>query len=260
MSALSGVPRPRRLLTIATLVAVTGLSLAACSSKPSGTPAGSNNSGTTTTSSSSGTTGTSTSSTTSSGSSATSKLAALTQEVQNAKGGTFKLTYSESSTAAGGSHSLTFEQMPPKFLFSLSGTGAALVVNTGTTTYTCSNASGHSVCYSFGASDPFAPLLGILTGATTLTAFRSLESGLAGKLAGVSATFSNQTFAGQSAQCVSGVKGADTFKYCITQSGVLAYAGGSTATGGGALTLTAYSTSASAGDFALPAGATVVTS
>lgn len=258
MSAFSGVASARRLLTLATLVAVTGLSVAACSSKPSGTPAGSNSGSTT--SSSSGGSGATTSSTASAASSATAKLAALTQSIQGAKGGTFKLTYAESSSTAGGSHSLVFEQMGSKFLFNVSGADAALVVDTGTTTYTCSNSSGHSVCYSFGSTNPFAPLLQILTGDTTLTALKGLESGLAGKLAGVSATFSNQTFAGQSAQCVSGVKGANSFKYCITQSGVLAYAGGSTATGGGALTLTAYSTSVSAADFELPAGATVVTS
>jgi hypothetical protein len=73
----------------------------------------------------------------------------------------------------------------------------------------------------------------------------------------VSATFSNQTIAGQSVQCVSGVKAGNTFKYCLTNSGVLAYAGGSTATGGGAITLTSYSTSVSASDFALPPGATI---
>lgn len=238
------------------MVAVTGLTLAACSSKTSGTPSVSGNS--TTTSSSSGTQGTSSSTTASAGLTATGKLSALEASIQSAKRGTFKLSYQESSTTSSGSHTLNFEQMPPKYLFSFSGTTVGEIVDTGSATYECASASGHQTCYSFGAANPFASLLGILTGTTVVTAFGSLRSGLAGKLAGVSATFSSQTFAGQPSQCVSGVKGADTFKYCITQSGVLAYAGGSSATSGGAISLSAYSTSASPSDFNLPAGATIV--
>jgi hypothetical protein len=256
MSAFSDAPRASRLLTLAVMVAVTGLCLAACSSKSSGTPADSNNSGSTTTTSSSSGTSTSTTTAANPNSSLASRLVALEQTVQSAKGSTFKATYSESSSTEAGSHVLTFEQMPPKFLFDITGAQAGTILYTGTATYACSGASGHEQCYSLGTTNPFGPLIDVIDGAAADTQFKSLHAGLVSKLAGVSASFSNQTFAGQSAQCVSGVKGADRFKYCITNSGVLAYAGGSTATGGGSLTLTAYSTSVSASDFDLPAGAT----
>jgi hypothetical protein len=258
ISGVAGAPRGRRLITLAVMIAVTGLSLAACSSKSSGTPSASGNSGTTT-SSSSGSTGTSTSTTASAGSSAIAKLEALTNSVDSAKHGTFKLSYAETSSTTGGSSSntFTFEQMPPKYLFGIDAATKATIIDTGTKTYTCVNSGGHNVCISYGTTDPFASLLSVITGDTVVTQFAGLRSGLAAKLAGVSATFSTQTIAGQSVQCVSGVKGADTFKYCLTQSGVLAYSGGSTATGGGAITLTSYSTSVSASDFALPAGATI---
>jgi hypothetical protein len=197
------------------------------------------------------------------GSSAIAKLVALTQSVNSAKHGTFKLSYAETSSTTGGSSSntFTFEQMPPnKYLFGVDGTNKATIIDTGNGTYTCAAQGGRQVCISYGTTNPFASLLSVITGETVLTAFKGLQTGLAAKLAGVSATFSNQTIAGQSVQCVSGVKGGDSFKYCLTQSGVLAYSGGSTATGGGAITLTSYSTSVSASDFALPVGATIVTS
>jgi hypothetical protein len=262
MSPLSGALRGRRLITLAVMIAVTGLCLAACSSKSSGTPSASGNSGTTTTSSS-GSTGTSPPSTANPGSSAIAKLTALTNSVDSAKHGTFKLSYAETSSTTGGSSAdtFTFEQMPPnKYLFAIDGSTKATIIDTGTGTYTCVNSSGRNVCISYGTNNPFASLLSVITGETVLTEFKGLQSGLAAKLAGVSATFSTQTIAGQSVQCVSGVKGGDSFKYCLTQSGVLAYSGGSTATGGGAISLTSYSTSVSASDFALPAGATIESS
>jgi hypothetical protein len=180
--------------------------------------------------------------------------------VQSAKNGSYKLQYTEASSASGGSHTLLFEQMPPKYLFSLSGSSSVLVVNTGHGLYTCSSQGAQKVCVLVPSAAEFAPLLGVLTGATVVTAFNGLRSGLASKLAGVSAKFSSATFAGQSSQCVSGVKAGNSFKYCVTDSGVLAYAGGSSSQSFGSVTLTAYSTSVSASDFALPAGATVVTS
>ena len=45
----------------------------------------------------------------------------------------------------------------------------------------------------------------------------------------------------------------------MTDAGILAYGGGSAAGSGGSFALTNYSSSAPAGDFAAPAGATIVT-
>jgi hypothetical protein len=255
MTAMPGASSTRRSITIVVMLAVTGLALAACSSSPA---ASNNNSGSTTTSTS-GAPAATTSTTANPGSSALSKLAALTQSVKSAKGGTFDLTYAETSSTSAKGNTFKFEQMPPKYVFDISGASTGSIIDTGSGTYSCSTESGHAECISFGTDNPFSALIGVITGATVESQLGSLQSGLAAKLAGVSASFSSQTFAGQSAQCVSGVKGADSFKYCITQSGVLAYAGGSTATGGGSLSLTSYSTSVSPSDFALPPGATIVT-
>jgi hypothetical protein len=256
VTAMPGASSARRSITIVVMLAVTGLTLAACSSSPAAS--NNNNSGSTTTSSS-GASGAATTTTVNPGSSALAKLAGLAQSVKSAKGGTFDLTYAETSSTSAKGNTFKFEQMPPKYVFEISGASTGSIIDTGSGTYSCSTENGHAECISFGTDNPFSALIGVITGATVESQLGSLQSGLAAKLAGVSASFSSQTFAGQSAQCVSGVKGADSFKYCITQSGVLAYAGGSTATGGGSLSLTSYSTSVSPSDFALPPGATIVT-
>ncbi len=249
----------RRLLAVIPMVAVTGLALAACSSGNS-----SASSTTTTTASSGGSTSTTAhgggSSTTSAGSSTASKLTQFETNVQSAKSGTFKLTYTETSSA-GQPSTLTFEQLPPKYAFIIGGTTAEDIVNTGTGTYACSGQTGHESCYAFSsASDPFAGLLDIITGQSVLTTLHSVQSSLAAKLQGVNVNFLSQSFAGQPSNCVSGTYQGNSFKYCVTDSGVLAYAGGSGAKSYGSLSLSSYSTSAPASDFAIPAGATVVTS
>jgi hypothetical protein len=184
-------------------------------------------------------------------------LSALETNVQAAKGGTFKLVYSEASSSS--TSTLTFEQLPPKYLFSIGGTGASDIIDTGTKTYLCSGPSGHPYCYTYSSTtvNPFAGLLDLITGASVITEIHSLQSGLAAKLAGVHVNFSSQTFAGQPSECVSGTYKGNSFKYCVTNSGVMAYAGGSGGSSYGSLSLTSYSTSASASDFALPAGATI---
>lgn len=260
MRVTSGPPVARKLLTLASTIAVTGLFLAACSSGASSNSLTSSTGSTSSTSSSpNGTGNQGGSSTTSGGSTAASKLSALETNVQSARGGTFKLTYAEMSSSSSAGGTLTFEQMPPKYRFSVGGATAADIVNTGTKTYVCSGSSGHTYCYGYSSSaNPFATLLNLITGASVLTQFHKLQSGLAAKLQGVQVNFSNQTFAGQASQCASGTYQGNSFKYCLTNSGVLAYAGGSEAKSFGSISLTSYSTSVSASDFALPAGATIV--
>ena len=259
MRVTSGPPVARKLLTLASMIAVTGLFLAACSSGASSNSSTSSTGSTSSTSSSpNGTGNQGGSSTTSGGSTAASKLSALETNVQSAKGGTFKLTYAETSSSNSGT--LTFEQMPPKYRFSVGGATAADIINTGTKTYVCSGQGARSYCYGYSSSatNPFATLLNLITGASVLTEFHKLQSGLAARLQGVQVNFSNQTFGGQPSQCASGTYKGTSFKYCLTNSGVLAYAGGSGAKGFGSISLTSYSTSASASDFVLPAGATIV--
>ncbi len=252
---------PRRLVAVIPTIALAGLVLAACSS---GNSAGS--SSTTTTTTSPGGTAVTTahsggSSTTSAGSTSASKLTQFESNIQSAKGGSFKLTYAETSSATSQSSTLTFEQLPPKYAFIIGGATAEDIVDTGTGTYACSGPAGHAYCYSFSsASDPFTALLNVITGASVDTELHGIQSSLAAKLHGVQVSFSNQTFAGQASNCVSGTYQGNSFKYCVTDSGVLAYAGGSGAKSYGSLSLTSYSTSPSASDFAIPAGATIASS
>src|SRR5580658_2550864 len=155
----------RRLLAVVPMIAVTGLVLAACSS---GNSAGSSGT-TTTTASSNGSTNTTAHSggspTTSAGSSSVSKLTQFESNIQSAKGGAFKLTYTETSSASSQSSTLTFEQLPPKYAFIIGGTTAEDIVDTGTGTYACSGPAGHEYCYTLSTtSDPFAGLLDVITG------------------------------------------------------------------------------------------------
>lgn len=249
----------RKRVTQVALVAVTGLTLAACSSGGS-----SSGSTTTTTSVKGGSSSTSTTSaastptTSSASASVASKLQTLMESTQGVKDRTFALTYTETSSASGSGKTLTFAQDPPKFLFEVA---SAIIVDTGTETYACSNTgSGADYCETSGATTTeIAPLENLITGQTVSSQLASVREGILSKLAGVNASFSSASFAGQPSSCVSGSQGANTFKYCVTNSGVLAYAGGSSVKTYGSLTLVTYSTSPPASDFTVPAGATVVT-
>jgi hypothetical protein len=252
-SLVRGLFRRGRILPVAALFIVAGLGLAACSSGKSG-------SGNTTTSSSSSTgspAGTGNSgSTTSPTVGGSSELGVLSGELQSAKQLTFSATYAESGSGTTANSTLTYAQMPPKSLFKAA---SAVVIDTGTGTYSCSSSAGTPICVSFGSSDPLASALNFVTGGTELTAINALKSGIAQKLPNFSASYSTATYAGQQARCISGTESSNTFKYCLTSQGVLAYAGGSSTHSFGSLSLSSFTTNVSSSEFALPAGATVET-
>jgi hypothetical protein len=185
------------------------------------------------------------------GSSDASQLQALTASVQAAEHGTFKAVYT-SVNANGTNATVTIEQMPPKTLFS---TGQGDIIFDGSKTYYCSNGGKQCVVYGAGAANPLAALTNLFSPATAVTALQQAEGYAAAKTAGYNVSFSSQTFAGQSSKCVSGNGSQGNFKYCITNSGILAYGGGN----GNSFSLTSYSSSVSSSDFSLPAGATVIT-
>ena len=72
---------------------------------------------------------------------------------------------------------------------------------------------------------------------------------------GYSITFSSGNYAGQSTKCANVTGHGTSGKYCVTAQGILAYV----SSNGGSFSLTSYSSSVPASDFALPAGATVQT-
>ncbi|HZU78355.1 MAG TPA: hypothetical protein VE991_00455 [Acidimicrobiales bacterium] len=238
MSAGSTVSVARRLTPVA--LAALGLGLAACSSSPASS-----------TGSTSTTAAASASASASAGLSTTDQLKQLTAAVQSMEHGTYRAVYS--AVDNGQTQTVTFEQQPPKSYFS-AGDGA--VIDTGTTTYFCSTSGGQQTCFSTSASsDPLAGLLNLFSPATAVSALQAAESEVAAHLAGASVSFSSQTFAGQDATCVTASDNGQSGKYCVTKSGLLAYEG----SGGNSFTLTSFSASVNASDFAPPAGASVQT-
>lgn len=184
------------------------------------------------------------------------ELQALQTAVQSAHGATFKATYTGSGTSSSSS-TVTFEQKPPKSLFQ---SGDGLIINNGTTTYYCSGSSGHQNCVTMaGNANPMAGLMQLYSGSAAVGLFQQWQTQVAARAAGVNVSFTNQTFAGQSAKCVNWSYQGQSAKYCITGAGILAYAGGTGVSSGGSLELTAYSTDVADADFNPPAGATVQT-
>jgi len=183
-----------------------------------------------------------------------SELKALSSKLSGSQHATYKAVYTE--TSSGQTQTITIEADGSKSLYTGDG---GLIIDTGTNTYSCSNSSGSEQCISSGTGpNPFASITEIFSPKTTLAALRAaqIEAGLKG--AGYSVSVSNATFAGQPAQCFTTGKAGQSGKYCVTNSGILAYVGGNGA-GGGSFRLTSYSNKVSSSAFTLPAGATVVT-
>lgn len=224
-----------------------GVLLAACSSS----------------SSSSTTTGGATAST-AAGGSGTAKLDALAGDVKSAQKSTFKAVYT--STSGGKTSTITFAQSPPKQLFSASDSSGSTtsLINTGTTTFSCTgNSSSNVTCTSIGgrlAGAALTSLVNVYDGSTALTVFNAWKSAIVARVAGVSLNFTSTTIAGQPSTCADWSRSGDTATYCVTSTGVLAKVETSDSAGSGtSFELTSYSSSPPASDFAVPAGATVVT-
>lgn len=236
------------------LVAATGLLCAAALSACGGSSGNSS-----TNSSAKATTTTGASASASGSTSASAKLTALTGEVNGAKSATFKASWTGTSSN-GSSITVSLEQMASKFVFTSSGGtsgGGGQVIDTGTNTYFCASHSGGGAetCLNESSStDPLAPLIDLYNGTDFLNSAQAAAASAEASAHGVSLTFSSQTFNGQSADCANISGNGQTGKYCVLKSGVLAYASAN----GNTFSLTSYSTSVSASDFALPAGAQVV--
>jgi hypothetical protein len=187
-------------------------------------------------------------------SSRSSQFDALSSSVQAGECATFKAVYT-SHTTSGTTQTITIEQTPPKSVFSVP-TGS--VIDDGTHTYFCTAAGGSEQCVestSSGSPNPFSVLTEIFDPTTLLNEFHAAQSAAAAHTAGYTVAFSGATYAGLSAKCLDYTGGGQSVKYCVTNSGILAYAQAA----GGTFELTSFSSSPAASDFALPAGAPVVT-
>ena len=245
--------RAHRLVLALGTAGIAGVLVGACSSTSNTaattTSAAPGSGGSSQTSGSPGTSGSSGSS-----GSSSSQLRSLSSAVQSGEHLTFKATYT-SQTAGGASQTITIEQKPPKSVFA---SGTTSLINDGTTTYVCTAGGDTQQCVSESTgANPLASLGAILSPQTVLSYLQQAESQAAAHAAGYSLTFSNGTYAGQAAKCVAasgGVVGAGG-KYCVTDSGVLAFV----QSAGGSFELTDYSAAPPDSDFSLPAGASVIT-
>jgi hypothetical protein len=186
---------------------------------------------------------------TSGATSSASKLDALSSSVQAGEKLTFKSVYTV--TTASKTEIVTVEQSPPKSVFS---TNDGSVIDTGTASYFCS-AGATPTCLDSGISNPLAILSDIFNPATVLSGLKDAQAQAAANAAGYTISFSSGSYAGQSTTCATINGSGNTAKYCVTKQGILAYV----STTGATFALTSYSSSPAASDFALPAGATVMT-
>jgi hypothetical protein len=234
-------------LAVACLLGVltAGAVLAACSS--------SSNTAATTTSGGSATTASPSGSSSGGGSSDASKIQSLSSSVQAGQHATFKAVYTTHSATAP-SQTITIEQMPPKSVF---GTTSGSVINDGTHTYFCSSSGGQEQCVSESgaAGNPLSAVTAIFNPATVLSEFQAAESAAAAHALGYGFAFSSETYAGVPTKCVNFTHASQTVKYCVTDSGILAYA----SSAGNTFELSSFTSSPAASDFALPSGATVIT-
>jgi hypothetical protein len=240
MTTSSSLVRVPRGATVLVGVLLLGAVLAAC---------GSSKNAASTTTTTAGTGSATTAVSTSGASSSLSKIEALSSSLQGAEKSAFRAVYT--ITNAGMTQTVTIEQSPPKSLFTTKG---GSVIDTGTATYFCSD-SGQSFCESTGTSDPLASLTELFSPQTALTELKAVQAEAAAHAAGYNISFSSGTYGGQSTTCANVTGGAGPVKYCVTKQGLLAYASST----GGSFSLTSYSSSAPASDFALPAGATIMT-
>ena len=226
-------------LAAACVVGASGLALAACS--------GSSTASSTTAAH----TTTSTGSSSGAGSVAAS-ISALSSSVQSGQHATYKATYTTHSSG-GSSTDITIEQKPPKSAFSTAG---GSVINDGTHTYYCSKAAATTTCVSAGGtgSNPLASLTTIFSPQTVLNALQQARAQAAEHAAGYSVSFSDGTYGGQASKCAQ-FTGKVSAKYCVTDSGVLAYV----QSAGGTFELSGLSASPPDSDFSVPSGATIVT-
>jgi hypothetical protein len=180
------------------------------------------------------------------------ELKSLETTVKKEEHGNFKAVYTYKANG-GSPQTITFEQAPPKSVFISTGsTGSTKVIDNGTVVDLCSSSSS---CEQVSAAeDPLASLIDVFSPTTTLSEFGQAQAEVDAKLAGFNASFSSQTFAGLASTCLN-LSGTVSSKTCVAKIGILTYSG----TGTESFSLTGYSKSPPASDFALPSGATVMT-
>jgi hypothetical protein len=202
-------------------VATVTVAIAGCSSSSKSSSSASSSSASSNTTSGSGSGG------------ASSQISSIATAINGAKNATFKAVYTE--TAGGTTQTVTLEQAPPNSLFA---SGGSRVITTASGTFACQTGAGCTALPA-GVPNPSAALAAAFSPSAALTAIQA-----AANQPGV--TVDSETFAGQASTCVSYSAAGQTAKYCVTNSGVLA----SESTTGVSFTLTTYTATVPASDFA----------
>jgi hypothetical protein len=138
--------------------------------------------------------------------------------------------------------------------------GCAEFISTPSDTYAC-ELTAPVKCAAGDFPNPYSSYVGENLSAAGVLA--TLESASPQFLTSPESTYSNAAFAGQPARCVAyGATPSTSAKLCVTGSGLLAFLGDPPALvpsgASGSISLTSYSSSAPASDFAPPAGASMV--
>ena len=184
-----------------------------------------------------------------------SQFSQIQAAINNAKSATFKAVYTSQSSGSSGS-TTTIEQKPPKTLFS---TGTSSTIFDGTTTYECES-SGQ--CTSLpGTTNPLASLAQVYSGSYILTLMQGYQNSSVLAAEGITVNYSNATYAGQQSTCLTvtaragaGGGSGGGAKWCVTNTGILAYSGGTSGSSSGAFELTSYTTNVPDSDFQTSTG------
>lgn len=168
---------------------------------------------------------------------------------------TFKLTYV--SKDSGSNSQITIEQKPPEQLWKTSD--GEMIFN-GKKAYYCST-SGGTTCMVYGSmsASPLAGMIGLYSASMYVQEMQGWQGLISEHIFGFRISFSRARFAGQASECVTWSYQGTNTKYCVTNSGVLAYVGSSGKSSGGnsSFVLTSFSSHVRGSDFWLPRGAKI---
>lgn len=179
-----------------------------------------------------------------------SNLNKISSSLKSGERSTFSATYTINSS--GRNETLTIAQSPPK---SLLKTGGATVINTGRTTYYCTSYGSQHQCVKSTGSNPLVGLASAFSAPQVLSSITGAEQQVNSHANGYSVSTSSANYAGQPSTCVSVTGQGRNAKYCVTNSGVVAYVGSSS----GSFRLTSYTKRVSGSSFSTPSGATSIT-
>jgi hypothetical protein len=178
-----------------------------------------------------------------------SSLKTIANSLKADENATFSASYNVTTPSVKTPLTFAFAQKPPNFQLIFKEAGVSVTfVKIGSKAYGCEATAAGSFCAAESTSTVSSDL-GFFEPNQVLPKIEAMESGATGVVT------SSKTFAGQPSKCVSATYAGTKATYCVTDKGILAYAG--TASTG--VTLTGYSSSPPASDFALPAGAKVTT-